>query len=338
MRILFTHVQSKQIPESRGLFVIILLADMLNTIIREIIIVANNDPETSALVAVIMFGLVAVLFFGTLALGHFIYLCVYKHHYSSFIASAIQTLGALLYFYGDNVTYILGQYGPELGCNEDCVTSNRIAASFSLGVALIIFQLVPSLIHKLIKMTKGKSQTDSYPNWLAAIDMVTVLVKMDTLFSAVVVMVESPDFCSRSDIATSVSFIIACMIIGIFAEIIYWLYALHSNKDKEIMFTGLVTAGLFVMMISFPMYILADNHQPLDCAFGCDSFAANRTINSMNCNKVANASTRLGFTTITFTLIAVISPIYFICQKRNSNKIVKATEDIEMIEHTELKT
>ncbi len=320
-----------EIPEGRALFVIILLADMLNTIIREIIIAANGDPETSALAAIIMFGIIAVLFFGSLAFCHFIYLCVYRHHYTSFIESAIQTVGALLYFYGDNMTYILGHYGPQLGCDSECVTSNRIAGSFALGTALIIFQVIPHLLKKIKKMTTGKPLKIRYPSWVSAIDMITIIVSMDALFSAVVVMVESPEFCSRSDIGTSVSFIVVCTIVGIFAEVIYWLYALHSSKDKDKTFNVLVTLAFFIMIFCFPLYILADNHQPLDCAFGCDTFAANTTINDLSCNNTGNAVTRLSFTVVTFSLIAILSPIFFICRKHNENVVVvKEHADIEL--------
>ncbi len=317
----------QEVPEGRALFVIILLADMLNTIIREIILAINTDLETSALAAVIMFGLVAVLFFGSLVVTHFIYLCIYRHRYMSFVGSAIQTVGGLLYFYGDNVTYILGHYGPQLGCNSDCVTNNRIASSFALGVALIIFQIFPHLLHKIRIMTKGKPLKLRYPSWVSAIDMITIIVTMDTLFSAVAVMVESPDFCSRSDIGTSVSFVIACIAVGCFAETIYWLYALHTNKEKNKSFTVLVTISFIVLIFCFPLYILADNHQPLDCAFGCDTFAANMTSN-LNCNVVANATTRFFFTVVTFILIAIISPIFFYCQKRNA-KVVEIKRDID---------
>ncbi len=315
-----------EIPEGRALFVIILLADLLNTIIREIIIAANGDPETSALAAVIMFGIVAVLFFGFLVLCHFIYFCVYRHHYTSFVETAIQLVGGLLYFYGDNMTYILRRYGPELGCDSECVTNNSIASSFALGTALIIFQVIPHILLKFRKIIKGKPIKIKYPSWVSAIDMITIIIKMDALFSAVVVMVESSEFCSRSDIGTSVSFIVVCTIVGIFAQAIYWLYALRSNKDKSKVFIVMVTIAFITMMFCFPMYVLADNHQPLDCAFGCDFSASNTTIDfNTNCDIVGNAILRFFFVTVTFILIAILSPIFFICQKRNA-KVIEIEE------------
>ena len=322
--------QTIEIPESRGLFVIVLLADILNTVIREIIIVSNGDPKSSATAAVVMFVLVGILFFGLLAIIHFVYLCVLKHHYTIFITSSIQTVGALLYFYGDNITILLNSYSVELGCGEACVANNRIAASFSLGVALIIFQIVPTVMHKLFDMIRGeRSRSTKIPNWYSALDMITVLVKLDTLYSAVVVMVESRDFCSRTDIATSASFISICILIGVGAEVVYCLYAQTTNEDGKKLFACLTTTGLLSVILCFPLYILADNHQPLDCAFGCDRFAANTTMNDLNCRQTVNSSVRLGFTVLTFILVTTFSLIYFICNFRAREEYENEKEHID---------
>ena len=313
--------QTKEIPESRGLFVIILLADMLNTIIRESILVANGEARASATAAVVFFVLIAFLFFGLLAILHFVYLCCLRHHYTSFISSCIQTVGALLYFYGDNITYLLNSYGVELGCGTLCQNNNRIAATFSLGLALIIFHIIPPMLHKLFQVVKDEEKKDKKNPWYSAVDMITVMVKIDTLYSAVVVMVESPEFCSASDIGVSVSFIVVCAIVGFIAEIIYFIYALYANEDENMVFCSLAIFGLILIIICFPLYILADNHQPLDCAFGCDSFAANTTINDLTCSQIANSGTRLGFTCVTFLSVSALSLVYFSCSAKENKAL-----------------
>ena len=57
----------------------------------------------------------------------------------------IQTLGAILYFYGDNIGYIMQNYSEELGCGDQCILNNQIAAIMSLGLALIILHFFPDV-------------------------------------------------------------------------------------------------------------------------------------------------------------------------------------------------
>jgi hypothetical protein len=37
------------------------------------------------------------------------------------------------------------------------------------------------------------------------------------------------------------------------------------------------------LAFGFILYMLADNEQPMDCGFDCDTFAANQTINDLDC-------------------------------------------------------
>ena len=312
--------------ESKGLFVIVLLATILDNIIQEIIIVSNGSREPSATAAVVVFVLVAILFFGSLVIVHFVYMCILKHHYSCFITSFIQTIGAILYYYGNNITGLIYTYNQALGCDKECVINNRIAAVFSLGMALIIFKLVPPIVGKF----KKESSKKKIPDWFSALDMITVMVKVDALYSTVVVSVNTEEFCGRADVATATAFISLSVIVGVAAEVAYWVYALTTDKTKNTLFTCLTTVGLFAFILCFPLYILADNHQPLDCAFGCDSFAVNLTMieHSLSCNRSLNSGVRLGFNTITFIVVTTFSIIYFVCNTR-ARKQPEATDNGE---------
>ncbi len=104
------HSQSKPIPESRGLFVVLLIADMLNTLIQEIILLAKGSQGESATAAFTVFGVIAVVFFGSLAIVHFLYLCFLRGHRITFITSTIQTIGALFFFYGNNINDLVDNY------------------------------------------------------------------------------------------------------------------------------------------------------------------------------------------------------------------------------------
>lgn len=300
---------------------------MLNTITQEIIKVANGDMHASAIAAVVCYALIALLFFGTIAITHFVYLGCLRRPYTTFIASIIQTIGCLLYFHGDNSISLLNLYGNEVGCGSSCQINNRIAATFTLGLALIIFQFVPSLLEEIFSLAKSKDGGKKRKKnpWYSLIDMISMFVKIDVLYSNVVATTDTPEFCSLSDISMSVSFAVVCLIAGYIAEIIYYISALHAKKDAkkdgDKVFRTLATFVLIVAMICFPLYFLAENKQPLDCAFGCDSFAANSTIEGLMCNRIANSATRIGFTSFTFVSITALSLTIFSCsvEKRDSS-------------------
>ena len=88
---------------------------------------------------------------------------------------------------------------------------------------------------------------------------------------------------------------------------------LNSNKeyiDKS--FNQLVTIGMILIVtICLPFYLLADNFQPLDCAFSCDTIVASATISTTTCNRTANSGVRLGFTLTTLIIVLIFSSVYF---------------------------
>lgn len=325
---LFVCIQSTEIPESRGLFVIFLLADMLNTILQLIITLSyDGQPDRShSTAAIVVFVLVGVFFFCLLTVVYFVYLYVVKHHHTTFVYSTVQAIGGLFYYFGNNFVGIVFAYRDPLGCDRECVSSYRIASSVCLGFALIIFQFFPSATKQLLKVLKHKGKAKTLrkpkrrsPDWLSAVDMITVLVKMDILYSAIVEMVQSDEFCSPTDFASSVAFFTVCILVGIGVEIIFYNFSLMSNKkdDEDRLYSKLVGFGLVAMLICLPLYLLSDNRQPLDCVFGCDNFAlpCNASFEEIhkNCHTNANDGTRFAFIVIAFALISTTSVLYFSC-------------------------
>ena len=96
-----------------------LLADMLHSIIREITALATRNNENlrgAAIVNVVFFSLICLLIFPLVNIILFL-LYIYaddKSKYDNYAVVlcrritvvTIQTLGAILYFYGDNIGYI----------------------------------------------------------------------------------------------------------------------------------------------------------------------------------------------------------------------------------------
>ena len=315
---------AQEIPDSKSILIFVLLADMLNSICREIVsLSAPDDSERRAagIATVVLFVLVIVLFFGILSSINVIYLCCkyVNNKEALFFKMAfllVEILGATLYFYGDNISFIFDQYGDALGCSQQCMENNRIAAVITLGLALMFYHLFPPCLHKVATLCELPEPTP----WYSASSMMTTILKVDALFTIVVIMAQTTDFCSNVDLSISVAFLVISVVVGIILMIVYSAISYSSNQDKE--WRWIVPLACILLVVIFPMYILADNLQPLDCAFGCDTFAFNQTQNEISCNEVGNSALRLGFTVVAFITVAFLSSVFFCCRHNTKGEKV----------------
>ena len=117
----------QQLPEHKGILVYILIANLINTILNEIIELAvqnGGDRKSAAIASVVVFVFVTVIIFGGLFIINLIYSLVRHRKKDKTIEILLlvgQAIGALCYFYGDNVAQIFIEYGPELSCGPDCI-------------------------------------------------------------------------------------------------------------------------------------------------------------------------------------------------------------------------
>ena len=146
-------------PQSKGVLVLILLTDTLNSFIREAISFSGNN-HTNAIITVVFFALVLLFVFGPSCSGYIIHL-FYKENYKQAIIALVEVIGALLYYYGDNIGYIISRYSEVLGCHEDCRYNNRVAATVTLGLSLVLFQLIPPCIETITKRKQQNVETVS---------------------------------------------------------------------------------------------------------------------------------------------------------------------------------
>ena len=287
---------------------------MLNTIFRETVPFTSLDQQTAGLATVIFFSLDAVVFFGILSTINMLYFCCTGEDFRfKFIVLLAEIIAALLYFYGDNIGFIVDRYGDVLGCGPQCTENNRIAAIITLGIALMYYQLFPSCIHT-IAVNYGVEHTDT--GWYSATNMMAIILKVDAVFTIVAIMSQTTDFCSRTDVSISVAFFVICTIAGISIMCVYCClsaWKLSDDADTKA-WCWIVPLTFILLVLSFPMYVLADNPQPLDCAWGCDSFASNNTLNNLTCNNVGNSALRLGFTSVTFLTVGTLSLVLFCCR------------------------
>lgn len=299
---------------------------MLNTIILEAVKIGaiDGDKHSAAVASVVCFVLiVVVLFFGILAGLQFIPVCLdinkeggcTKNIIFKTMLLFIQVLGALLYFYGDNINSILKPYAQELGCSPRCVENNRIASVLCLGGTLIIYHLLPPCMHRVHKFFNLDEDSD---HWYTASSIITTIIKIDALFTVVAIMAQTQEFCSAADMGISTGFFILCLLVGVCLMVAYCLFSWDIIYDKKKDYCWIVPVAFGFLVVCFPLYVLADNQQPLDCWFKCDTFASNKTFNDLGCDTRSNSATRITFTLFTFIVIAAISILLLVC-KENTN-------------------
>lgn len=207
----------------------------------------------------------------------------------------IQSFGAGLYFYADNINEVLETYHKELGCNEQCLRNNRIAATVTLGLALTALQFIPHLLHDIMGWEENKQST-----WYLALDMIITITKIEVLYTAVAIMTQTNEYCGHIDRNLSISFIVICSFLGVFIMISKCFHVRREEIDKKI---TLSLACVF-SVVGFLPYLLADNSQPLDCAFGCDFRAINQTRDEqIRCNEKGVSILKLVLMIISFIII-----------------------------------
>ena len=305
-------MNTQELPEDKIIFLLLLLADILNTITREIIVLATDDGRTAGLATIITYGVEGLIILIIIQLIYVIFLIVTSEDNPARCFNVImvttQIIASMLYYYGDNINFILERYGEDLGCGDVCVENNQIAAVITLGLSLILFQVMPGVLRKIAKMNKDWQYEET--GWKSALDMLVVIVKIDTVFTVVAIMAQTDEYCNSTDVGLSSSFVIISFLAGLVAMIVYGVFSCVKLDDSDK--TKCITLAFFLLLFCFPMYLLADNQQPIDCAFGCDTFTANMTQNEIDCNMRGSAGLRLGFMGVTL-LIMIFVPLGLIC-------------------------
>ena len=189
------------------------------------------------------------------------------------------------------------------GCGDACVENNRIAAVITLGLSLILFHITPGVLRKIAKLNDWKNPETG---WKSALDMLVVIVKIDTVFTVVAIMAQTDEFCSLKDVVLSFLFVVISFFAGLVAMIVYGAFSCYKLRKIKKIICITIAFAFFPLLFCFPMYLLADNQQPIDCAFGCDTFAANMTQNEIDCNMIGSAGLRLGFMGVTLLIVIFV--------------------------------
>jgi len=304
--------------------VFILLAVIIESIIREIIVLSisgGGNEFVGAIVTIVSFVVSLILVFGTMVVINIIYYCVIrlgKDVFFRVFALAIYSLGSVLYYYGDNITDIMQLFGEQLGCGSRCRLNNRVAGTIASGTALLILKKYPGgqvQFHAIVGFQ------DTAKVWFSAADMVVLFVILDALYNTVVAAAsETGEACGVEDIGVEVALLVILVLLGVLFVTINCIFALKKSH-KSLHRLICITYG--VVLVCLPLFLLVNNRQPLDCAFGCHTQGRNATSSVEGCNSAGASGLRLGIFIILFVGISSISLLLFL----NRNKVEEKAEE-----------
>ena len=284
-------------PDRKGILVAVFLADMLNTIFREILsTIEDHNPDipqnTTGKAHLGLFIAVAIVIIAISAIVSLwvISTCDTDTKAIKTLLLAVQLVGAVLYYYGDNITYIADHYGEALGWSQRNIDNNKKAANITLGLALV-FQhfLIPLLIEAAGLCIEGNMKSNKNMSH-SSMNMITTFLPLDAFFT-LATRTWQTEPCDKIGSWIFVSLITLSLLI---------VYSFLSCRTRY------SCCGVLVLAISLPVYLVADNPLPLDCTSG-------------------HSILRLCFSIGTFlvVLIAAIPALYCHCTRTPTSKSVK---------------
>ena len=309
-------MQAFELPEEEDKFVIVylLFIDIIYEIVRGILsLFALNEENKNGI------AIATVTFFGFFSLLIVIpVICYkmycYKHNNENTcdkirraLFALMQLFASLMHFYGDNFYSITLRYGEEFRCDKNCIENVKISTNVSLALSLIVLHVLPPTLQKLSKilMHKEKWQRKHEIDWLHLLDMIIRIIKIDAVYKIITTTAQSSESCGKIEVVISIVSVIAFILIGDFFSILIDCW--YSAKKFD-MTSQWIYIGLYIMLIiSLPLYTLANNFQPLDCSFGCDiSSFVNETENEVKCDMKGNSITRLVLLLFAIALLVTV--------------------------------
>lgn len=292
---------------------------MCNTIFRELILVSGSNESKGGAIAALVFYVLIFFILLILLTVAFVYELMQRESPKVF-KSALYCVGAAVYYYGDNIDYVMYQYGEVLGCYQGCYNNIKTSALIFLGASLTCYHLFPPLVKKFIKLIKENDDDDdnddnqnknTIKNFA---DIMAVIPKVDVMFTAVMIATQTNQ-CDKAGLTFSSSFITVSIVLGIFLIICHCICAFH---DKYFVFLIVLSC---VLALVFPFYMLADNVQPFNCAFGCNYLATNVTAEFEGCNAKLNSGIRFFLMTFVFLVIIFVSVpfLMYVCCRNDDD-------------------
>lgn len=242
-----------------------------------------------------------------------------------------QCIGAVLYYIGNNSSDITRMHGQELRCGDTCTGIWRAVAMICLGSALAYFNLIPPCLDRIFKFYQFK---DMHSDWFSSTAMIATFIKIDALFNTVNLAAERADQqCSSFTVAITTVFIILCIVWGLGLMVSHFIFSLAmlrmKQNDRHAGRQVVFITSFVILFICFPPYLLTDNRQPLDCAFGCGAYIhplGNATNSDYSrCNLTGSSSLRLVLSVVLLITIVLVSALLILYKRKMAKKEMDIT-------------
>ena len=323
--------------DGKGTVVSVFLADMLNTIVRETVEVYHLDmsKQVNFHRGKVHLGLFLVVGISVILLSTIANLCFICHgirdaKIAAFkaILLAVQWVGAVLYYYGDNITYIT-EYGKALGWSQTVVKDNNKAANIALGLALVFHHFIAPLVIEAGHLFNAKSNEKAQsggPKALqyrshSGLNMIASFLTLDVIFT-LATRTWITKLCDKTG-----SWIFICLI----ALSLLIVYSILSCR------TWCSCCGVLLLAISLPVYLVADNPLPLDCpsvynASNATNYNASNPTNASVHIALGHNIARLCLSIATFVVV-LTAAITALCSRFRTVKKKKRYERVMQEDH-----
>ena len=232
-------------------------------------------------------------------------------------------LVASLYYFGDNIDYFAWRYGEAFECDENCLQKLVVVKQVFLGVAILFIHTIPFLDHEPRLDEKGNVYYVRKRGFLYVLNIVNVLVKVDMIYSIITTTIILPGGdCSVIETLSFTFFSLATVIgwAGILWQTIQGACVIYKRDDAIAIFKTCSTwIGVALLLVSLPLFLLADNQQPLQCGLlnttiiPPDAGRGNRTVDMDSNDAKTLSELRLGFTSTAF--VSVIIFVLFVTSR-----------------------
>lgn len=235
-------------------------------------------------------------------------------------------MGATFYYIGDNLPQILSDYSTELNCDEACVRRGFIAGVYFLFIALTTFNFLPTIFRRVSKTLQEDYEAERYlyarfQFRFFVLRMLALLLDFDAIYTACwVYAFIDVENCGVDEIVGSSITILTGWITWSIYAIAYAFYlpnvastlkqvlCCKLPEKKHRVLNGIYYATMILLLVTiFPLHILGDNTEPIEC--GCTTFN-NATIRTFTCQQRRSVnSTRLAIFFYQLVLIGLLGSL-----------------------------
>ena len=215
----------------------------------------------------------------------------------------LQLMVAALYYFGDNIDYFASMHNVVLNCDKDCQQKLVIVKQVCVGTTTLFIFTMPYLSHDPRKNKRTKHFVLSIINMLIKVDMIYSLVTTN--------LVDPYGGCSFVKVLSFSFYCIAILIgwVGIVKQSIKETSSINKDQAASVCNILSMWIGVIFLLVSLPMYILADNQQPLQCQLlNSTNFDPFRNLTTIDIHSISGTYfiLKLAFTCITALCVLLV--------------------------------